>query len=80
MTIQNFVTWLKKQKHRDDRIGDLSRDMIDAKFKLNPDSPNNAYEQLRFSISFSHASHDSSTSEALSGLKEAWSEFKKVKK
>lgn len=26
----NFETWLKKQKHRDDRIGDLAKDFIDG--------------------------------------------------
>lgn len=25
-----FETWLKKQKHRDDRIGDLAKDFIDG--------------------------------------------------
>lgn len=26
-----FETWLRKQKHRDDRIGDVARDFIDSR-------------------------------------------------
>ena len=70
----NFISWLRKQNKREDPIGDLSRDMIDAKFKFNPESPGNAYEQLKSSIHFSSASV---VSGALGALDEAWAEFNK---
>ncbi len=30
-----FETWIKKQKHRDDRVGDVARDFIDGQ-KIRP--------------------------------------------
>jgi hypothetical protein len=71
-----FISWLKKQKKRDDPIGDLAGDMIDDKFKLNPESPSNTYDQLKSRIRIK--SNDSSG--ALKALDEAWAEFNKVKK
>lgn len=32
---KQFSSWLKKQKHRDDKIGDLARDYISSKDKQN---------------------------------------------
>jgi hypothetical protein len=68
---QNFIPWLKNQKHRNDPIGDLARDMIDAKFKVNPEGPTNPYEQLHFSIS--RSGHN--TMDAQRTLDEALAEF-----
>ena len=33
--MMKFESWIKKQKHRDDRVGDVARDFIDSQ-KIRP--------------------------------------------
>ena len=58
-----FETWIKRQKHRDDPIGDLAKDFIDGQ-KIKPS------KTVKESLQNFHASY-----EAWNTLKEAEIEF-----
>lgn len=63
-----FARWLKKQKDRDDPIGDLANDVSrDARFPITK----NDLGLLKTHLIFQNA-----CSEALQALEEAWAEFK----
>lgn len=65
---RKFLTWLKRQKDRDDIIGDLSGDFISDQRIRNVKF--SCYRKLRAHLSVGNRDH------AREALDEAWLEFK----
>ncbi len=63
-----FVAWLKKQKERNDSIGDLARDFYDDSCCLKVKTP----DELRSHINLKHSGACQGALEALDRAKAEW--------